>query len=45
MSYYKCPNLGKTGIQDRAFGAMFGTIIGDSIGAYSINKVPTINQI
>lgn len=45
MGYCRCPNLGVTGIQDRAYGAMFGVIIGDAVGAYTINKVPTVREI
>ena len=38
LTYQKCPNIARTDIHNRAYGAMFGIIIGDSIGAYLINK-------
>ena len=37
-----CPLLPKTDVQDRAFGAMFGLLIGDALGSHVLNKIPTI---
>lgn len=38
LSYHRCPNLSKNDIHNRAYGAMFGFLIGDSIGSYIVNK-------
>ena len=45
LSYRKCPNLSYSEIHNRAFGAMFGVIIGDSLGAYLLNQKPTTQDI
>jgi len=37
LSYNRCLNLAKNDIYNRAYGAMFGFLIGDSIGAYLVN--------
>ena len=37
LSYHRCLNLAKSDIYDRAYGAMFGFLIGDSMGAYLVN--------
>ena len=37
LSYNRCLNLAKNDIYNRAYGAMFGFIIGDSLGAYVVN--------
>lgn len=38
ISPNRCLNLAKNDLLNRAYGAMFGFAIGDSIGAYIINK-------
>jgi len=38
LGYHRCLNLAKNDFYNRAYGAMFGFLIGDSIGAYLINK-------
>jgi len=38
LSPHRCLNLAKNDLLNRAYGAMFGFAIGDSIGAYIINK-------
>ena len=37
-SYKKCPNVARTDVHNRAYGAMFGLIIGDILGSHLINK-------
>ena len=37
LSYNRCLNLAKNDVYNRAYGAMFGFIIGDSLGAYVVN--------
>ena len=37
LSYNRCLNLAKNDIYNRAYGAMFGFVIGDSLGAYVVN--------
>ena len=37
LSYNRCLNLAKNDVHNRAYGAMFGFVIGDSIGAYVVN--------
>jgi len=38
LSYHRCLNLAKNDLYNRAYGAMFGFLIGDSMGANIINK-------
>lgn len=38
LGYTRCLNLARTDILNRAYGAMFGFVIGDAMGAYLINK-------
>ena len=38
LSYHRCPNLAKTDLHNRAYGAMFGFLIGDSIGSSIVNR-------
>jgi hypothetical protein len=40
LSYKKCPNVARNDIHNRAYGAMFGLIIGDIFGSHLINKPP-----
>jgi len=44
-SYKKCPNIARTDIHNRAYGAMLGVIIGDIFGSYLMNKPPEIATI
>jgi hypothetical protein len=38
LSYHRCPNLAKTDLYNRIYGAMFGFLIGDSLGSNVVNK-------
>jgi ADP-ribosylglycohydrolase len=38
LSHRRCLNLAKNDLYNRAYGAMFGFLIGDSMGAYNINR-------
>jgi hypothetical protein len=38
LRYHRCLNLAKNELYNRAYGAMFGFVIGDAMGAYVINK-------
>jgi hypothetical protein len=38
LSYHRCPNLAKNDLHNRAYGAMFGFLIGDSIGSTIVNR-------
>lgn len=38
LSYHRCLNLAKNDLYNRAYGAMFGFLIGDSIGSTLINR-------
>lgn len=38
LSYHRCPTVTKNSVQDRAFGAMFGFLIGDSLGSSLMNR-------
>lgn len=38
LSYHRCPNLAKNDIHSRAYGALFGFLIGDSIGSTILNR-------
>ena len=37
LGYHRCLNLAKNDVYNRAYGAMFGFLIGDSMGAYLVN--------
>ena len=37
MSYQRCLNLAKNDVYNRAYGAMFGFVIGDALGAHVVN--------
>jgi len=37
-SYKRTPNLGSSDLLNAAYGAMFGFVIGDSIGSYLVHK-------
>lgn len=37
LSYHRCLNLAKSDLYNRAYGAMFGFLIGDSMGSRIIN--------
>lgn len=38
MAYHKVPNLAKNDLFNRIYGAMFGFLIGDSLGSTLINQ-------
>ena len=38
LSYHRCPNLARNDVYNRAYGAMFGLLIGDSIGSFLVNR-------
>lgn len=38
LSYHRCLNLAKNDLYNRAYGAMFGFLIGDSIGSTLVNR-------
>lgn len=38
LSYHRCLNLAKSDLYNRAYGAMFGFLIGDSMGSHIINR-------
>ena len=37
MGFNRCPNLAKSDVSNRIYGAIFGFLIGDSIGSTLIN--------
>ena len=45
LSYQRVPKLGKNDLYNRAYGAMVGFLIGDSMGSYLINKPFSQSQI
>lgn len=38
LGHHRCLNLAKNDLYNRAYGAMFGFVIGDAMGAYLVNK-------
>ena len=38
LSYHRVPNLAKNDLYNRAYGALVGFLIGDSMGSYLINR-------
>jgi hypothetical protein len=38
LSYHRCLNLAKNDLHNRAYGAMFGFLIGDSLGSTLVNR-------
>lgn len=45
LSYHRCLNLAKSDLYNRAYGAMFGFLIGDSMGSHIINRSFNEEQI
>ena len=37
LSYQRCLNIAKNDVFNRAYGAMFGFVIGDAMGAHVVN--------
>ena len=38
LAHHRCLHLARNDLQNRAYGAMFGFAIGDSLGAYVVNQ-------
>lgn len=43
-SNFKCPDLATTDMINRIYGAFFGLLIGDSIGAYTAFQVSNLDE-